>query len=163
MILSKLLLILFLLKQAPQVEPMHAGVQLVFGGGEILVKGLLSIGGIVFGSTVYDSESNTRKESIFQKLENQNRNFYNMVEESRAPNRFPPGYSNEWRKVRGEPAWLDPDGNKWKEDQKHKGDEDKNKAPHYDVSDPSGKKIKEVTQEGVQIWPNGSKNRNKGS
>jgi hypothetical protein len=38
-------------------------------------------------------------------------------------------------------------------DQKHKD--------HWDVSDPKGNKVREVDFRGVQIWPEGPKNKNK--
>ena len=41
-------------------------------------------------------------------------------------------------------------GNIWKKDMLHKD--------HWDVSDRSGTKIKEVTFDGRELWPNGPKN-----
>jgi hypothetical protein len=67
-----------------------------------------------------------------------------------------PGQGDGWRKLKGDQGWLDEDDNTWKKDQKHK-----NHAPHWDVSDRRGKKIKEVDYDGKVIWPNGSKNKNK--
>ena len=32
---------------------------------------------------------------------------------------------------------------------------------HWDVSDPKGKKVKEVDFDGRKIWPGGPKNKNK--
>jgi hypothetical protein len=39
---------------------------------------------------------------------------------------------------------------KWKKDQLHKD--------HWDVTDRKGNKVKEVTFDGRQLWPNGPKN-----
>ena len=32
---------------------------------------------------------------------------------------------------------------------------------HWDISDKKGKKVKEIDYKGNQIWPNGTKNKNK--
>jgi hypothetical protein len=37
----------------------------------------------------------------------------------------------------------------------------KDEGAHWDVADTKGKKIKEVNDDGTQIWPNGPKNKNK--
>lgn len=70
--------------------------------------------------------------------------------------KIPPGYTDEWTKRRGRPGFVDQDGNIWTPDMKHR-----NHGPHWDVSDPSGNKIKEVNDDGTQIWPDGPKNKNK--
>jgi len=53
-------------------------------------------------------------------------------------------------KLRGNQGWRDENGNIWKKDMLHKD--------HWDVSDRAGKKIKEVTFDGRELWPNGPKN-----
>lgn len=62
---------------------------------------------------------------------------------------LPPGAN----KLRGGQGYRDKDGNIWKKDKLHKD--------HWDVTDRKGNKIKEVTFDGRQIWPNGPKNNNK--
>ena len=64
-----------------------------------------------------------------------------------------PGDGAGWTKLRGDQGWRDANGNIWKKDKKHKD--------HWDVSDPKGRKIREVDFRGVQIWPEGPKNKNK--
>jgi len=56
-------------------------------------------------------------------------------------------------KLKGNQGYRDKDGNTWKKDTLHKD--------HWDVTDRKGNKIKEVTFEGKQLWPNGPKNKNK--
>jgi RHS repeat-associated protein len=58
-----------------------------------------------------------------------------------------------WKKPKGDQGWKDADGNIWKKDKLHKD--------HWDVSDKNGNKIREVDYDGNQIWPGGSKNKNK--
>ncbi|MGA2814222.1 MAG: RHS repeat-associated core domain-containing protein [Candidatus Acidiferrum sp.] len=53
-------------------------------------------------------------------------------------------------KLKGGQGYRDKNGNLWKRDQLHKD--------HWDVSDRKGNKIKEVTFDGRQIWPDGPKN-----
>lgn len=53
-------------------------------------------------------------------------------------------------KLKGGQGWRDEAGNIWKKDMLHKD--------HWDVSDRSGTKIKEVTFDGRELWPNGPKN-----
>lgn len=62
---------------------------------------------------------------------------------------LPPGA----RKLRGGQGYRDKDGNIWKKDKLHKD--------HWDVVDSKGNKIKEITFDGRQLWPNGPKNKNK--
>ncbi|HZK80222.1 MAG TPA: hypothetical protein VFC46_04125 [Humisphaera sp.] len=70
------------------------------------------------------------------------------------PNRIAlPGEGEGWVKLRGEQGWRDMAGNIWKKDKKHKD--------HWDVSDSKGNKVREVDFRGVQIWPEGPKNKNK--
>ena len=65
-----------------------------------------------------------------------------------------PGEGPGWTKLRGDQGWRDADGYIWKKDKKHKD--------HWDVSDPAtGKKVREVDFRGIQIWPEGPKNKNK--
>jgi hypothetical protein len=59
---------------------------------------------------------------------------------------LPPGAN----KLRGGQGYRDKDGNIWKKDQLHKD--------HWDVTDRKGNKVKEVTFDGRQLWPNGPKN-----
>jgi len=67
---------------------------------------------------------------------------------------FPlPGQGLGWIKLKGNQGWKDSDGNIWKKDKLHKD--------HWDVSNPQGKKIREVDFFGRKIWPAGPKNRNK--
>lgn len=73
-----------------------------------------------------------------------------------AARKIPPGYNDDWVKVRGAPGFKDPDGNIWTPDMKHR-----NRGAHWDVNDPSGTKIREVNDDGTQIWPDGPKNKNK--
>jgi RHS repeat-associated protein len=56
-------------------------------------------------------------------------------------------------KLKGNQGYKDKAGNIWKKDMKHKD--------HWDVSDKKGKKVKEVTFDGKQLWPDGQKNKNK--
>ena len=56
-------------------------------------------------------------------------------------------------KLKGNQGYRDSKGNIWKKDQLHKD--------HWDVTDKKGRKIREVTFEGKQIWPSGRKNKNK--
>jgi hypothetical protein len=67
--------------------------------------------------------------------------------------RIPPGADKDWVKLRGNQGWRDPEGNIWRVDRLHKD--------HWDVSDPKGKKIREVDFDGRQIWPGGPKNKRK--
>lgn len=53
-------------------------------------------------------------------------------------------------KLKGSQGWRDEAGNIWKKDMLHKD--------HWDVSDRTGTKIKEVTFDGRELWPNGPKN-----
>jgi RHS repeat-associated protein len=62
---------------------------------------------------------------------------------------LPPGA----RKLRGGQGYRDKKGNIWKKDQLHKD--------HWDVMDRNGNKIREVTFDGRELWPNGPKNNNK--
>lgn len=55
-------------------------------------------------------------------------------------------------KLKGSQGWRDEDGNIWRKDMLHKD--------HWDVSDRAGKKIKEVTFDGRELWPNGPQNAN---
>jgi hypothetical protein len=64
-----------------------------------------------------------------------------------------PGQGPGWVRLRGDQGWKAPDGLIWKKDRLHKD--------HWDVSDASGRKIREVDFSGIQIWPQGPKNRNK--
>jgi RHS repeat-associated protein len=56
-------------------------------------------------------------------------------------------------KLKGNQGYKDKAGNTWKKDTKHKD--------HWDVSDKKGNKVKEVTFDGKQLWPDGPKNKNK--
>jgi len=56
-------------------------------------------------------------------------------------------------KLKGNQGYKDKAGNTWKKDMKHKD--------HWDVSDKKGNKVKEVTFDGKQLWPDGQKNKNK--
>jgi RHS repeat-associated protein len=56
-------------------------------------------------------------------------------------------------KLRGGQGYRDKQGNIWKKDKLHKD--------HWDISDKKGSKVKEVSFDGTQIWPNGPKNKNK--
>jgi RHS repeat-associated protein len=64
-------------------------------------------------------------------------------------NGLPPGAV----KLRGGQGYRDKQGNIWKKDKLHKD--------HWDVSDRKGNKVKEVDFNDKQIWPDGSKNKNK--
>lgn len=64
-----------------------------------------------------------------------------------------PGEGDGWTKLRGSQVWRGAEGNIWKKDMKHKD--------HWDVNDRKGNKIREVDFRGVQIWPEGPKNKNK--
>jgi hypothetical protein len=64
-----------------------------------------------------------------------------------------PGEGKGWIKLKGDQGWRDAHGYIWKKDKKHKD--------HWDVTDTKGNKIREVDFRGVQIWPEGPKNRNK--
>jgi len=65
-----------------------------------------------------------------------------------------PGSGNHWIKLKGDQGWRNSKDNTiWKKDKLH-GD-------HWDVSDRTGKKIKEIDFHGKQIWPHGKKNKNK--
>ena len=56
-------------------------------------------------------------------------------------------------KLKGDQGYKDKSGNIWKKDKLHKD--------HWDVTDRKGNKIREVTFDGKQLWPNGPKNNNK--
>ncbi len=56
--------------------------------------------------------------------------------------------------MRGNQGYKDSKGNFWNVDKLHKD--------HYDVTNKNGQKIKEVDFSGIQIWPDGPKNKNKG-
>lgn len=56
----------------------------------------------------------------------------------------------EATKLKGSQGWRDTIGNIWKKDLLHKD--------HWDVTDRTGKKIKEVDFNGRELWPNGPKN-----
>lgn len=71
------------------------------------------------------------------------------------PSRTPPGFGHGWSKLRGGQGYRDPAGDLWRVDRLH-GD-------HWDVSDPVGRKVREVDFEGRQIWPDGPKNRGSSS
>ena len=77
-----------------------------------------------------------------------------------AARKIPPGYNDDWVKRRGRPGFIDPDGNIWTPDMKHRNPGPRNIGPHWDVSDPDGNKIREVNDDGKQIWPDGPKNKN---
>ena len=65
-----------------------------------------------------------------------------------------PGFGEHWIKLKGNQGWKNTDNNTiWKKDKLH-GD-------HWDVMDRTGKKIKEIDFYGKQIWPYGTKNKNK--
>ena len=133
MILTKLLLILMLLKNAQPVEPIAPviGIGITWTIGEGLAwAGSIGFGSFLIGSIIHENARDT--------------------------NRYPPGHNEDWTKARGETAWIDPEGNKWSEDKKHK-----DTIPHWDVSDRKGKKIKEVDKDGKKIWPDGNKNKGK--
>jgi hypothetical protein len=55
--------------------------------------------------------------------------------------------------LRGGQGYRDKNGNTWRKDKMHKD--------HWDVTDRKGNKIREVTFDGRQIWPDGTKNKNK--
>ena len=73
-----------------------------------------------------------------------------------------PGQGNGWVKLPNGQGWRDADGNIWKIDHKHK-DTGRTSKPcaHWDVSNPKGKKVREVDDKGKELWPNGPKNKNK--
>ena len=65
-----------------------------------------------------------------------------------------PSSGEHWIKLKGDQGWKNSKDNTiWKKDKLH-GD-------HWDVSDRTGKKIKEIDFNGKQIWPYGKKNKNK--
>jgi hypothetical protein len=64
----------------------------------------------------------------------------------------PPGFGPGWVRLKGRQGFRDPYGFIWKRDLLHKD--------HWDISDASGKKVREVRFDGSQLWP-GAKNRNK--
>jgi hypothetical protein len=64
-----------------------------------------------------------------------------------------PGQGSGWVKLRADQGWRDGAGFLWKKDKLHKD--------HWDISDAKGRKVREVGFDGIQIWPEGPKNRNK--
>lgn len=65
-----------------------------------------------------------------------------------------PGIGEHWVKLKGNQGWKNTNDNTiWKKDKLH--------HDHWDVSDRTGKKIKEIDFYGKQIWPYGTKNKNK--
>jgi hypothetical protein len=70
-----------------------------------------------------------------------------------APLNLPPGYGLNWVKLKGAQGFRDPHGLIWKIDRLHKD--------HWDVSSYNGRKIREIDFQGIQIWPDGPKNKNK--
>jgi hypothetical protein len=67
----------------------------------------------------------------------------------------PENNPDDFDKLRGDQGYRPKDkkNERWKKDKLHKD--------HWDVSDTKGKKIKEIDFDGNQIWPGGSKNKNK--
>ena len=65
----------------------------------------------------------------------------------------PESNPEDFTKLKNGQGYKDKKGNIWKKDQLHKD--------HWDVSDPKGKKVKEVDFDGRKIWPGGPKNKNK--
>ena len=59
----------------------------------------------------------------------------------------------DFTKLKNGQGWRDKDGNVWKKDMLHKD--------HWDISNKKGVKIKEIDFNGNQIWPGGSKNKNR--
>ena len=67
-----------------------------------------------------------------------------------------PGEGDNWVKLKGTQGWKNTKDNTiWNKDKFH--------GNHWDVTDRTGRKIKEVDFYGRQIWPYGPKNRNKRS
>ena len=64
-----------------------------------------------------------------------------------------PGQGPGWVKLKGSQGWKDSSGFVWNKDKLHKD--------HWDISDAKGNKVREVDFDGIQIWPEGPKNRNK--
>ena len=69
------------------------------------------------------------KETMPQKPENKDGTFFfttysesdrgTTFHETRKADDFPPGWTKEWKKVKGGEGFIDPDGNKWTKDKKH--------------------------------------------
>ena len=71
--------------------------------------------------------------------------------------RTPGTHPGDFTKLRGAQGWRHgKTGETWKGDKKHK-----NHAPHWDVSNAKGQKVREVDGKGKQLWPRGPKNKNK--
>lgn len=64
-----------------------------------------------------------------------------------------PGTGDGFTKLRGNQGYRDERGNVWQKDRLHKD--------HWDVTDRKGNKIREVTYDGRELWPNGPKNKNR--
>ncbi len=65
----------------------------------------------------------------------------------------PTSSPKSFTKLKGNQGWKDKSGNIWKKDVKYKD--------HWDISNKKGKKIKEVSYNGIEIYPNGPKNKGK--
>jgi hypothetical protein len=65
-----------------------------------------------------------------------------------------PGQGKDWIKLRGSQGWKNiKDNTIWRKDKLHKD--------HWDVMNSKEQKVKEVDFNGIEIWPNGPKNKNK--
>jgi hypothetical protein len=127
-------------------------------GGGLAITGSIGLGSLALGYIIGDSQER-RKETIFRRLEGEAQRVTHH--EARRPEDYPPGYDKDtWKKVNGGPGFIDPDGNIWAKDMKHRR---RPQDRHWDVNKPNGKRIKEVDEKGNQIWPNGNKNKNRGT
>lgn len=147
---------------------LNAGLCLSFGAGAvagssaggcfgpITLIGGAALGGIVgIAIKIFADDERSKYKLYFDvdTIERLNTTFHDTKSKEKTKL---PGIGDGWRKLKGDQGWLDEDGSTWKKDQKHK-----NHAPHWDVSNRKGKKIKEVDYDGNEIWPNGAKNKNK--
>lgn len=65
----------------------------------------------------------------------------------------PLSHPEAFNKLRGNQGHLDANGNRRVKDRLHQD--------HWDVVDPKGNVILEVSFDGRELWPNGPKNKNK--
>ncbi len=84
-----------------------------------------------------------------------------IYQQAKDSSRKPFGYDEKdgWRKKKGSPTYISPDGIEYTEDKKHQNNKP---GGHFDGVDPrTGDKVIEVDYEGNKIWPDGPKNKNK--
>lgn len=114
--------------------------------GTVSLGAVVGVIGFIFASS---QQAGTPNELAFEKAAREKKDSAAPEPQAAAGGSgrgLPPGAN----KLRGGQGYRDKDGNIWKKDQLHKD--------HWDVTDRKGNKVKEVTFDGRQLWPNGPKN-----